>query len=142
MLGPALAHAFELPVKMSLQRDDYFVVQQIHRGWDKFAFVLGVQVIALLATAFLARRQRRVLIPTILAIVFVLGAQVLFWTYTHPVNVATANWTAQTDNWVQLRRQWEYSHLAGAGLQVLAMACLIVAVVSRLPTRKRSYHYY
>ena len=142
MLAPALAHAFEPPVKIGLRREDYFVVQQIHRGWDKFAFVLAVQVIALLTTAFLVRRQPRVLIPTILTILFVLGAQALFWAYTHPVNVATANWTVQTDNWDHLRRQWEYSHLAGAGLQLLAMVCLIVAVVSRLPTRKRSYHYY
>ncbi len=47
----------------------------------------------------------------------------------------------QPNQWERLRRQWEYSHLAGADLQLLAMASLIVAVVSRLPTRKRAYFY-
>jgi hypothetical protein len=92
MLGPALAHAFELPAKIGLSREEYFVVQQIYRGWAGFA--------------------------------------------------ATANWTVQTDDWMRLRRMWEYSHLAGAGLQVLALACLIAAVMSRLPDRKRNYQTY
>lgn len=142
LLGPALAHAFELPNKIRLPREEYFIVQQIYRGWDKFALVLAVQFISLLTAAYFARRQPRVLIPTLLAILFALGAQALFWAYTYPANVATANWTVQTDNWAKLRQLWEYSHAAGAGLQLLAMTCLIIAVVSRLPTRKRSYYYY
>jgi len=142
LLGPALAHAFELSNKIGLPREEYFIVQQIYRGWAGFSVVLVLQVIALLTAAFLARRERRVLIPTVLAILFVLGAQVLFWAYTYPANAATVNWTVQTDNWMRLRRMWEYSHLAGAGLQVLAMACLIVAVMSRPPARKRNYHAY
>jgi hypothetical protein len=71
-----------------------------------------------------------------------LGAQALFWAYTYPANVATVNWTVQTENWERLRRQWEYSHLAGAGLQLLAIMSLVIAVLARLPSRKRSYHYY
>ena len=140
LLGPALAHAFELPAKINLPREEYFVVQQIYRGWAGFSVVLVVQVIALLTAAILARRERRVLVPTVLAILLVLGAQVLFWAYTYPANKATANWTVQPDNWFSLRQMWEYSHLAGAGLQLLAMACLIVAVMSRLPARRRNYH--
>jgi hypothetical protein len=143
MLGPALSHAFELPVKMNLPRDEYVIVQQVSRGWSNFSLLLVVvQLISLVTTAYLERRERRVLVPTVLAILFVLGAQVLFWTYTHPANVATANWTMPTDDWARLRRVWEYSYLARAGLQALAMMSLIIAVVSRLPSRRRSYHYY
>jgi len=142
MLGPALAHAFELPNKIVLPRDEYFIVQKIYRGWNSFSVLLVVQVISLVAAAFLVRRQPRVLIPTVLAIVFVAAAQVLFWSYTYPANVATANWTVQPDNWAMLRQHWEYSHAAGAGLQVVGLCCLIIAVVSRLPTRSRAYHYY
>jgi hypothetical protein len=32
-LGAALAHALELPNKIVLSRDDYFVVQKAYRGW-------------------------------------------------------------------------------------------------------------
>ena len=142
MLGPALAHAFELPGKIMLPREEYFIVQQIYRGWNGFAVVLVVQLASLLTTAFLVRRQPRVLVPTILALFFVLASQVLFWAYTYPANVATANWTVQSANWMRLRLQWEYSHAAGAGLQLLAMSCLIIAALSRLPSRQRSYNYY
>src|SRR5262245_8209770 len=103
MLGPALAHAFEFVHKIDLPRDQYFVVQQIYRGWDKFAAVLALQVIALLSAALLARRHRRLLAPIMLAILFVAAAQVLFWTYTFPANRATSNWTVQPDNWEMLR---------------------------------------
>ncbi|MGZ3341547.1 MAG: DUF1772 domain-containing protein [Reyranella sp.] len=143
MLGPALAHAFELPAIMKLPRDEYFIVQQVYRGWSNFSLLLVVvQLISLVTTAYLERRERRVLLPTVLAILFVLGAQVLFWAYSHPANVATANWTMPTDDWVGLRRVWEYSSVARAGLQALAMTALIIAVVSRLPSRQRSYRYY
>ena len=142
MLGPALAHAFELPGKIMLPREEYFIVQQIYRGWNGFAVVLVVQLASLLTTAFLVRRQPRVLVPTVLALLFVLASQVLFWAYTYPANVATVNWTVQTANWARLRLQWEYSHAAGAGLQLLAMSCLIIAALSRLPSRQRSYNYY
>lgn len=141
MLGPALAHLFELPAKIGLQREQYFIVQQIYRGWDLFGIVLLVQVVSLLAVAWLARREPRVIAPTVLAIVFVAAAQVLFWTYTYPANVATMNWTVQPDNWETLRREWEYSHAIGACLQLAAMTCLFVAVISRSLTRRvTAYH--
>ncbi len=142
MLAPALAHIFELPTKMRLPRDEYFIVQHLYPAWDRLSLLLIAQVVSLLAAAYLSRLERRVLIPTILAILFIVSAQALFWAYTHPANVATANWTLQSDDWIKLRRQWEFSQAAGACLQLLAVACLIVAVVSRLPIRKRSYYYY
>jgi hypothetical protein len=42
LLGPALAHTFELPTKITLPREEYFVVQQIYRGWAGFSVVLIV----------------------------------------------------------------------------------------------------
>jgi hypothetical protein len=51
----------------------------------------------------------------------------MFWIFTFPANVATDNWTVVPDNWQALRGQWEYSHAAGAGFQLLAMSSLIVA---------------
>src|SRR3546814_1785599 len=39
-LVPAGAHLFELPAKISLTREDYFIVQAIYSGWALFGFVL------------------------------------------------------------------------------------------------------
>ena len=131
MLGPALAHAFELANKIGLPRDQYFIVQQIYRGWDRFALVLLVQVVALAVAAWLTRRQRAVAVPTIVTLLCVAGAQALFWAYTFPANSATANWTLKTDDWETLRSHWEFSHLGGAVLQFIGVASLIVALVAR-----------
>jgi len=143
LLGPALAHAFELPNKIGLSREEYFIVQKAYRGWSLLAWLLAVQVLALLAAAISARPERRVLVLTLLALACVLAAQGVFWTFTYPANVATANWTVSPDNWVELRRRWEFSHAAGAALQLLGLSLLFIAVLNRgRRYQMRSYYYY
>jgi hypothetical protein len=143
VLGPALAHVFELPNKIGLSRDEYFIVQKAYRGWNQIAWVLIVQVVSLFAAAILARSERRVMVLTLLAALCVLAAQGLFWTFTYPANVATANWTLQPENWTRLRLQWEWSHAAGALLQVLGFCLLVIAVLLRGGRHYtlRSYYY-
>jgi hypothetical protein len=130
-LGGALAHAFELPNKIGLPAAEYFVVQKAYRGWNRLAFVLLVQLIAMIAAAVLSRHRRRAMWATILAILCLVAAQAVFWIWTYPANVATENWTSVPADWRVLRRQWEYSHAAGAAFQLIAMAALAVAVLSR-----------
>jgi hypothetical protein len=130
-MGAALAHALELPNKIGLPREAYFVVQGIYRGWDRLAVLLLVEIAAMVLVAVRYRRIRRVFWPVIAALAAVVAAQAVFWVWTFPANVATDNWTKIPDDWETLRVQWEYSHLAGAGFQTLAMAMLIVAVLGR-----------
>jgi len=130
-LGAALAHALELPNKIGMPRADYFVVQNIYRGWNRLGYLLAVELVGMLAVVILYRQDRRVMWPALVAVGGVIAAQVVFWMLTFPANVATSNWTVQPTNWDTLRRQWEYSHLAGAACQTLAMAALIIAVLSR-----------
>lgn len=132
-LGGALAHAFELPNKIGMTRDAYFTVQTIYTGWNRLAYVLAVQLAGMLAVIFLYRAEPRVFRPACLALACLIGAQVVFWVWTFPANQATVNWTQPPANWEALRAQWEYSHLAGAGFQTLAMIALIVAVLRRNP---------
>jgi hypothetical protein len=130
-LGGALAHALELPNKIGLPRDEYFIVQKAYRGWNQLAYLLAIQLISMITLAVMSRAQPYVLWLTIVAIAFLLSAQAIFWVYTYPTNVATENWTAIPDNWELLRRQWEYSHAAGAAFQILAMSSLIIAALVR-----------
>ena len=130
-LGAALAHALELPNKINLAKDEYFVVQQAYRGWNQLGYLLAVELIAMLVVATLSRHEPRVLWPTIIAIVCLIAAQALFWIFTYPANVATNNWTAVPAEWEDVRARWEYSHLAGAAFQIMAMSALIVAVLAR-----------
>jgi DMSO reductase anchor subunit len=130
-LGGALAHAFELPNKIGMAREAYFTVQTIYSGWNRLAFVLIIELAGILAVILLYRADPRVLWPACAALGGLVGAQIVFWVWTFPANQATANWTQQPENWEALRSQWEYSHLAGAVFQTIAMAGLIIAVLKR-----------
>lgn len=130
-LGPALAHLLELPNKIGLSGEHYLAVQQIYRGWS----LLGVVVAgALLSTATLAvfvRGRRETFVLTLVALLAIAGTQVIFWTFTFPVNQATNDWSVLPPNWAELRRQWEYSHAAGAALNLAALTALILSVLRR-----------
>ena len=142
VLGPALAHVMELPNKIDLPRDEYFIVQKAYRGWSQIGWVLLVQVVALVTAAILERSDRRVMIQTVLALACVAGAQGLFWTFTYPANVATANWTAKPDDWEKLRTHWEFSHAAGALLQLLGFCLLVGAALARGRRHSIRSHYF
>ena len=128
-LGPALAHLFELPNKINLPKDDYFLVQQTYAGWSLLGGVLVVQLVAIASVVITAHGDRRLRMLALLALICLIGAQASFWIFTYPANAATVNWTVQPDDWQALRRQWEYSHAAGAFLQLMAMACLSLGAV-------------
>ena len=130
-LGGALAHAFEFSHKMAMTQEEYFVTQQIYAGWNRLAYVLLFELLGIIAVIVLYRHAPSVLWPALAALIFLLAAQVVFWIWTFPANVATNNWTEQPENWAQLRQQWEYSHFAGAAFQLLAMISLIVSVLRR-----------
>ena len=113
-LGASLAHLFELPNKIDLGRDAYFTVQGIYRGWNQLAYVLAIEFVSIIAIIILSRDARRVRLWAAVALLSLVAAQAVFWTFTYPANVATNNWTAIPADWEKLRRQWEYSHAAGA----------------------------
>ena len=129
-LGPALAHLLELPNKIGLPRDEYFVVQQIYRGWALLGFVVAGALFSTLALTILVRRRRSQFIPALLGFLCIVGTQLVFWSFTFPANHATANWTVAPDNWAALRVQWEYSHAASAVLNLAALVSVIVSVLA------------
>ena len=131
-LGGTLAHALELLNKIAMPRDQYFIVQTIYRGWNRLAFLLAIELISMLAVVVIYRRQPWVFWPGVVALLCLAGSKAVFWIYTYPANVATSNWTAIPEDWELLRRTWEYSHAAGAALQVLAMSALIAAALARV----------
>lgn len=97
-LGPALAHLLELPNKIALPRNAYFTVQQIYAGWSLLGVVLLVQLVSIASVIAFADEERRLRLCAIVALLCLVGAQALFWTFTYPANAATANWTVQPDN--------------------------------------------
>jgi len=131
-LMPSGAHLLELPNKMGLSRDDYLTVQQIYNGWALLAVVVFGELISTLALAILSRRRRRESVRAAAAFGCVVGAQVVFWAYTYPMNQATRNWTFLPEVWQPLRAQWEYSHAAAALLNLAAMILLILHLLAAI----------
>lgn len=130
-LCPAMAHLLELPNKINLSREDYLTVQQIYRGWALLGIVVIGAVISTLILTFLLRRDRMAFVFAFIAFLCIVGTQIIFWTFTYPANAATNQWTFLPENWVELRRNWEYSHAASAGLNLIALIALILSVLTR-----------
>jgi len=128
-LGAALAHLLALPNKIHLSREEYLTVQQVYRGWALLGIVDIGALLSTLVLAILSRRIRRSFIPTVLAWLCIAVALALFFAFTYPANQQTNNWTALPDNWQDLRRQWEYSHAAGACLYLVAFSLLTLSLL-------------
>ena len=130
-LAPALAHLLELPNKINLPHDDYLTVQQIYRGWALLGFVVAGALCATLALTVMSRGRSAAFVWSLAAFLCIAGTQVLFWTFTYPANQVTNNWTALPEDWMTLRKQWEYSHATSAGLNLLALTALILSVLAK-----------
>lgn len=131
-LGGGLAHLYAIANKLDLPVDEYFAAQRAYDGWNMLGAVLSVEMTAMIAAAVMSRTDTRVFGLLLLAIALVVVSQAVFWVFTFPANRATANWTEVPENWEALRRQWEYSHLAGALCQLAAFAALVAAMLVRL----------
>jgi hypothetical protein len=131
-LAPGAAHLIELPRKMALSQERYFIVQRIYAGWALFGIPIAVQFFALALLTWRSAREYYVFRPVLAALLLMLAAQGCFWLFTFPANAATLNWTQAPPDWAVLRHQWEYSHAAGALCQFASLCCLIAALFARI----------
>jgi hypothetical protein len=130
-LAPALAHLLEMLNKVHLSRDEYLTVQQIYRGWALLGTVVFGALLSTLVLTIILRKQPKFLRLKLAAFLCLVGAQVVFWTFTFPTNQETNNWTVLPAHWESLRTRWEYSHAAGALLNLAAFIALVASVVIR-----------
>jgi hypothetical protein len=128
-LVPAGAHLFELPNKLGLDQNAYFIVQNIYRGWALFGIVLFGALAANLALAIMLRRQRAPFWLASAGLLLVAATLVIFFIWTYPANQATSNWTVVPANWQQLRTTWEYAHATNAVLTFLALCAVTWSVL-------------
>lgn len=136
-LVPGGAHLASLPNKMRMERDAYFVAQQVYAGWQLFGVPLIGAVLANLGLAIVLRGARPARTLAFAAALTLAASLAVFFAWTFPANQATANWTTIPANWEALRRQWELAHAAGALLTLLAFVCAALAVLSAAPPRSQ-----
>jgi len=128
-LVPAGAHVAELVHKMPMDAREYQTVQQIYRGWALFGIVVIGALVSLLLLTIRLRRNPRARTPALIALLSIAATQVVFWTFTYPVNQATANWTIMPPDWMDLRARWEYSHAASAAFNLVALVAMLISVL-------------
>jgi hypothetical protein len=128
LIAPA-AHLFELPGKIHMAENDYFVVQRIYLGWWMVGLLLPAAFIADLALAIAARNDGSAFGLAIAAMALIAVNLVIFVIWTQPANAATQNWAVRPDNWEALRQQWEYSHAVNAGVTFLAFCAATLAAL-------------
>jgi hypothetical protein len=128
-LVPAAAHVLELANKIKLPKAEYLVVQQLYRGWQFVGLVVVAALLSSLALAISLYDQPKPFAAALVACVCIAGTQAVFWIFTFPVNRVTSNWTVLPENWIQLRKRWEYSHSASAALNLVAFIAVVLAVL-------------
>lgn len=121
---PYGAHLFSLPNKIGMTQEQYFVAQSVYRNWALLGVVLFPAMLINLVLAYLLRAERAAFVLALLGCACMAATLPIFFAWTYPANVATQNWTIVPDNWIELRRQWEYSHAVNAGL-IFASFCLV-----------------
>jgi hypothetical protein len=129
-LVPAGAHLFALPNKIGLAQEQYFIVQNIYRGWALFGIVWSGALLANFGLAAMLRGRGRPFVLALTAGLCVAVMFAIFFTWTYPANQATDNWTTIPANWEQLRRQWEYSHAANALVTFAAFCAVALSVLA------------
>jgi hypothetical protein len=128
-LVPVGAHFFELANKMALSPSEYMTVQKIYAGWSSFGVAIVAALLLTLVHTFMVRRDRTAFLLSLVAFLCLAVAQVVFWTFTYPMNVASNQWTVAPADFEAARRQWEYSHAVNA---VLTFAALVAVTSSTL----------
>jgi hypothetical protein len=128
-LVPAGAHLFELPNKIGLDQEAYFIVQNIYAGWALFGIVLFGALAANLALAVMVRGQPTPFWLALAAFLLVAATLAVFFTWTYPANQATSNWTVVPADWQRLRTTWEYAHATNAVLTFLALCAVTWSVL-------------
>jgi hypothetical protein len=130
VLVPAGAHLFALWNKIGLAAEQYFIVQNIYRGWDLFGIVLIGALAANLALAIMLRGRGTAFALALAGFACIGLGLVIFFVWTYPANVATTMWTTVPADWEDLRRQWEYSHAANAIVSFAGFCFIALSVLA------------
>jgi hypothetical protein len=112
------------------------ITQRIYAGWDLFGILIAAALIATAAHTWSLRYERTAAFSlSASACILIVISQIIFWTFTYPMNALTENWTVMPADFVSARRQWEYSHAVNAIVTLMAFLAAVGSVIlSRRPS--------
>ncbi len=128
-LSALITHLLELPGKINLSKENYTLVQSIYRGWAWLG-IFEISAIILTLVWMLNMRRNKIIFQFLLfALICFVISLTIFFIFTFPANIKTANWTQLPANWEQLKKQWEYSHAVHAVINFIGFCLLIAALL-------------
>jgi hypothetical protein len=142
-MGLSLAHALEFPGKLRLDEPTYRAVQAIYYPGFTIGGLVGEfgSMLVLTVLLFLTPMDTDRFWWTTAALALLVAGHATYWLVTHPVNSAWLKETqlggasqfffglfsAPTGDWQHMRKVWEWSHVARAGLATLAFLSMTMA---------------
>ena len=128
-MSGAFAHLLSMTSKLAMPETAYLAAQQAYQRWDMLAIPTACALVLTLVQAQLLRMRGKAILLTGVAAVCMMLSLVVFFLFTFPANQATDNWTVLPQGWETLRKQWEYSHAAGAILWFTALCSLVLSAL-------------
>lgn len=147
----SLAHALELPGKMRLEKETYYAMQRIYYpGFTIGGISEPVSIILTIILLFFIPTGSTEFWLTLVTLLGLIGMQAVYWLFTHPVNkfwvegeklsgvgsgffsFGTKKEEIRPSDWMELRDQWEYSHVARAGFALVSLIALVIAISPKI----------
>jgi hypothetical protein len=147
-MGTMLAHAFELPGKLKLSKDEYLIVQKIYYPGFTIGGAAEPLGLVLLIALMAVTPPGLPFWLTAGAFAALAVAHATYWVVTHPVNnfwlkdielkgVSGSFFAFDplsrrgiTDDWTALRDRWEFSHAVRAVFGVASLILVAAAVAA------------
>ena len=114
---------------MYLSVPEYMTTQKIYAGWSFFGVAIIAAILFTLTHTLMVRGERAAFFLSLTALLCLGATQVIFWTFTYPMNVVTNNWTINPQDFEAARRQWEYSHAVNAVLTFVALVTITLSTL-------------
>ncbi|CAN7362217.1 TetR/AcrR family transcriptional regulator [Trinickia sp. LjRoot230] len=144
-MGLSLAHALEFPGKLRLDEPTCRAVQAIYYPGFTTGGLIGEfgGMVALAALIAMTPTTIERFWWSAAAFGFVLIGHATYWMVTHPINAAWLKdtnltgmskmffgmFSAPDADWKHMRNIWEYSHVARAGLHILAFLSMTLVLI-------------
>lgn len=136
-LGMAFAHALELGPKLDYEPELYLRLHRtLYWGFGTIGAVIDVgALLAAVALAFVVRGRGPSFRWAVLGAAALLAAHAAWWIWVNPANTAMKQMPLENPpgEWLALRDQWEYTHLARFFLQLGGFFFQLVSVLVETP---------
>ncbi|HWB02039.1 MAG TPA: hypothetical protein VG796_03380 [Verrucomicrobiales bacterium] len=137
-MAPAFAHFLEMPAKFSYDASLWLTIS--HTLYTRFGAIGGYCEIGAVVSSILLvialRRHPSAFRWALAGAMCFAAAHAIYWIFIAPVNVTVAASTSETlpSNWMDLRKQWEYTHTARAMLQITGLALFLISILTEVPS--------